>query len=198
VNAAILLAATAAQAASPSITLTPSQGPEGTTVRVDGSGFCSTASGCSTVQISFARIPEATTSVASNGTFSVTFKVPGGLPFGQQNVEADQTTASGTQLSANKSFFLTISQQSPPPAQSPPAASPTPAPGGSPAPGSPGSPGASPTATAGSPPANPQASPSVANAPGKPTAFPWWALVVIVLVAGAAAVAGLVWRRFRE
>jgi hypothetical protein len=120
------------------------------------------------------------------------------LPFGQQNVEADQTNASGAPLSANKSFFLTISQQSPPPAQSPPAASPTPAPGGSPTPASPGSPGASPPATSGSPPPNPQATPSAANAPGKPTAFPWWAMVAVVLVAGAAAVAGLVWRRFRE
>jgi hypothetical protein len=118
------------------------------------------------------------------------------LPFGQQNVEADQTTASGEQLSANKSFFLTISQQSPPPAQSPPAASPTQAPGGSPAPATPGSPAASPTS--GSPPASPQVTPSPGSAPGTPTAFPWWALVAVVLIAGVAAVAGLVWRRFRK
>lgn len=189
----MLIAATAARAAAPSITLTPAQGPEGTTVRVDGSGFCSTASGCSTVQVSFARIPEATASVGSDGTFSVTFKVPGGLPFGQQNVEADQTNASGGQLSANKSFFLTISQQSPPPA-----ASPSPPPGASPTPAAPGSPAASPTATSGSPPPSPQATPSPANAPGKSAVFPWWALVAVVLVAGGAAVAGLVWRRFKE
>ena len=188
----LLLSMTTQAATFPSMTLTPSQGPEGTSVRVVGSGFCSTASGCSAVSISIARIPETTAPVASDGTFTATFKVPGGLSYGQQNVEADQTTASRGQLSANKTFFVTISQQSPPPSQSPPPRSPSATPSGSPSPSGPGLPAASaiPTAPSNSPVLTP---PPAGSSP--PSQFPWWAVIAGVVAVGAAAVVGLLWRR---
>ena len=142
--AGLLAAAQLVQAATPRIALNPSQGGQGTTVAVDGSGFCGSCA--STVTILFARQPLTQgVRVAADGTFHTSFVVPGGGPGGAQQVEADQAGAAGGQYQALTSFFVTISQ--PPPGQ--PAATPVPA----------------------TPPGNPTAVPGVSNPsaiPGTP------------------------------
>jgi hypothetical protein len=173
----------------PNITLTPSQGGVGTTVRVDGSHFC--VSGCpSQVSIFFSRIPVAT-AIAQDGTFHATFQVPGGQSYGPHDVEADQTTSNGV-LAAHRIFLLTISQTTPPatvsPTPHPPSPSPKPTPSASPS-----------TQPSDQPSPEPSASASQsANAPIEavvPGGQGWLVAAAVLLLVGVAVAAGYLWRR---
>jgi hypothetical protein len=182
-------AATVPAADFPNITLTPSQGGVGTTVRVDGTNFC--ASGCpSTITILFSRMPVATANEV-NGTFRATFQVPGGQSYGAHDVEADQSTPNGV-ISAHRSFLVTISQ-TPPPSVAP-SPKPSPAPSAPPAnpsagPSEGGSP--EPSATSSQSPNAPIA--AVAQQfPGGPALL---ALLGFLLVAAIAVIGYYYWRR---
>jgi hypothetical protein len=174
IGAGLVLAVTPVRAASdPTIIVTPGQGPQGTHVSVDGSGFCATASGCSVVSVSLSRIPEASSAVAADGTFHVSFTVPGGLSYGQHDVEADQTNTSGTPISAHGSFLLAVSQTTPAPATSSPSATPS---------GSPGGPASPPPGASG----------------GGSTPWAWWLLGALAIVIGIGATALLIQGRRGE
>lgn len=146
-GAALVFGATSFAASAPHLELNPSQGPPGTTVSAQGSGFCTS---CGTVEIDFvARPVQQGITVAADGTFQVTFVVPGGAQAGTDAVNAYQQGNLVTQTS----FNVTPSSPAPPPTVATPTAAPPPvsSPGSpaTPAPGTPAAPQASETPTGG-------------------------------------------------
>jgi len=82
-----------AAASEPGLAMDPDAGPPGTSVTVDGSGFCAAAP-CSPVSIEFNGVPLIQgIHVAPSGNFQVTIKVPGDTNAGSSEVVAFQATS---------------------------------------------------------------------------------------------------------
>jgi predicted lipoprotein with Yx(FWY)xxD motif len=92
-SAITLGAVAAAPAAGPAISLTPNAGPPGTSITVDGVGFC--ANPCTTVSIQFGGVSVSRgVAVDASGAFHATFRAPGGTVAGSNLVTAVQQTGS--------------------------------------------------------------------------------------------------------
>ena len=198
-----LLTAAGAYAAEPHLALVPMSGPPGTTVTATGSGFCSS---CGPVEIDFVARPVAQgITVASDGSFQVTFMVPGGTQAGTNAVNALQQGRLVTQTSftVTPSLPPPTSTPAPPPLKTPP---PGPGPTAAPSPGG-GSPSpeasATPSANASQP--SPQASGGGTGSArgtasgllsGPPAATILLSAVAALLVVAAAA--ALLYRRLRS
>jgi hypothetical protein len=125
-----------AYAADPHLALNPPQGPSGTTVSAQGTGFCVS---CGPVEIDFVAQPvKQGIAVGSDGSFQTTFMVPGGAQAGTDAVNVYQQGMLVTQTS----FTVTPSVPAPTTTAAPPQTG-TPAPGpnagGGPGPGGGGS-----------------------------------------------------------
>lgn len=101
----VLAGAPPVAAAGPSITLSPSTGPPGTSVIVAGTGFC--ASGCSPVSIDVNGVPVAQgITVSSAGTFQASVTMAGGIGSGSLSVQAtEQRSGSPSDTVQALSFF---------------------------------------------------------------------------------------------
>lgn len=155
--ASLALGLSSVEAASPSISLSPTTGTPATVVQVKGSGFC--AAPCSAAQIVFQGTPVATDiAVASDGTFTATFQPSAGPP-GWKTVIGQQRDAQGTWISSTPAaFYLVLAPPTPTPTSFPHPSSPPPgsssSPSAQPQPsdtngqGSPASTGASPAVSA--------------------------------------------------
>ena len=119
----------------PTLEVDPSSGGVGTTVQIAGRGFCGSPA-CSSVRVSFAGIVVADgIGVGTDGRFTQSLTVPGGIPPGEKAVAATQTNASGERREAIATFQVTLggaTSTASPTSTATPTGSPTPSATGSP------------------------------------------------------------------
>jgi hypothetical protein len=100
-------AVTAPAASAATLSLNPDRGTAAMVITASGSGFCAAFS-CGGVRITFNGITAASkVRVLADGTFTVSFQPLSGRP-GDATVEASQTAADGSELSATASFALDL------------------------------------------------------------------------------------------
>ncbi len=108
-----------AGAAGPSISLSPSSGPPGTSVTVSGTGFCT--AGCSAVSVDVNGDPISQgVTVSSSGTFQVTVAMSGGTGSGSLPVLASQQAGASPPQTMQALTYFALTPNLPSPGQTSP------------------------------------------------------------------------------
>jgi hypothetical protein len=114
----MLMAASAAAATGPQLSLNPGSGVPGDTVAATGVGFCPPP--CSAAEIDFAGVNVATgAAVTADGSLGpVTFRVPSGVDAGSNSVVAIQRDAEGRTVYTFATYTITSKTGTPGPTDS--------------------------------------------------------------------------------